>query len=179
MVRTSVSTGQTATRHGSENMSVDKDFFDSLDQAYEKAEQAGDTDTWKPIEAGEQLKGIFLNVTYVLGDHGWSPVGVIRDIKTEESVKVWFSSGILKERIVDLAPAPGTPVAIRYDGTKKSEKGFNYKLHVVAMPDREEGDVILGREYWDAQEADAHEKEDAKQAERASVQADRPDEAPF
>ena len=160
-------------------MSVDKDFFDNLDEAYDEAEKAAEGgDTWKP-EAGDQLKGIFLNVTFVKGDWGWSPVGVIRDLSDNESVKVWFSSGILKEAIMNLKPAPGTPIAIRYDGTQKSDKGRDYKKHVVAMPEREEGDVILGKEYWAEQEATAKANEAAKQEERKAQVEDRPDEAPF
>jgi len=160
-------------------MSVPKDFFDSLDTEFEKAEKREEGgDTWKP-EAGDQLKGIFLNVSYVKGDYGWQPVAVIRNLKDEASIKVWCSSGILREQVENLAPAPGTPIAIRYDGTKKSEKGRDYKVHVVAMPEREEGDEMLGREYWQKQEDDAKAKHAEKQEERKATVEDRPDEAPF
>ena len=155
------------------------DFFDSLDGEFEKAEkEAEGGDSWNP-EAGEVLKGIFTNVEFVNGKWGWNPVGVIKDIGTQENVTVWFSSGILKEQIMSLRPSPGTSIAIRYDGEQKSEAGRNYKKHVVAMPEREEGDVMLGQEYWAKAEIEAKAKEAAKQEERAEAVANRPDEAPF
>jgi len=162
------------------HVSISKDFFDDLDGHMEKAEKESEGgDAWSP-DSGETLKGIFLNVQFVKGKWGWNPVGVVRDIKTEESVTVWFSPSILKERMLSLKPAPGAPIAIRFDGEEKSEKTGNmYKKHTVAMPDRDEGDVILGREYWAEQETEAKAKEAAKQEERVEAQANRPDEAPF
>jgi hypothetical protein len=165
-------------------MSIDKDFFDNLEGAYEQAtkETESSGNAWKPENEGDQLKGIFLKVDFWRSDYGnkdFQPVGVIRDIKTEESVTVRFSTNILNERIMALQPAPGTPIAIRFDGETRSESGYMYKRHTIAMPDREEGDVILGKEYWIEQRATAVAKDAAKQEERVAVQADRPDEAPF
>jgi hypothetical protein len=165
-------------------MSIDKDFFDNLEGAYEQAtkETESSGSAWKPENEGDQLKGIFLKVDFWRSDYGdkdFQPVGVIRDIKTEESVTVRFSTNILNERIMALQPAPGTPIAIRFDGETRSESGYMYKRHTIAMPDREEGDVILGKEYWIEQRATAVAKDAAKQEERVAVQADRPDEAPF
>ena len=161
-------------------MSIDNDFFDSLDGEFEKAEkETAGGDAWAP-EDGEVLKGIFMQVEYVNGDYGWNPVGIIKDITNQENVKVWFSSGVLNERMLALKPAPGSSIAIRYDGQEKSAStGRMYKKHTVAMPDREEGDVILGREYWAEQETTAKAKFAAKQEERADAVANRPDEAPF
>jgi len=155
------------------------DFFDSIDGEMKKAEDREDGgDAWNPAE-GETLKGIFMTVEYVKGKWGWNPVGVIKDVGTQESVTVWFSPSILKEQVESLKPAPGTAIAIRYDGEQKSEAGRMYKKHLVAMPDREEGDVILGVEYWAGQEQTAKAKEAAKQTERAETVENRPEEAPF
>jgi len=158
-------------------MSIDSSFFKNLDSEFEKAEQ--DAESWEPTEAGETLKGIFLEVDYVKTQYGWSPLGIIRDVNTNNSLKVWMSAAVLRNKMEALKPAPGTPIAIRFDGMQTSDKGRNYKKYVVAMPDREEGDVILGREYWDGQEQKALDKDAEKQTQRAAVQGDRPSEAPF
>jgi hypothetical protein len=171
--------GEWAQQAQEVRMSVEKDFFDSLSGEFEKAEVREEGgDSWNPA-AGETLKGVFMTVEYVNGKWGWNAVGVIKDIETQDAVTVWFSPTILKDQMDSLKPAPGTAIAIRYDGEQKSEKGRNYKKHLVAMPEREEGDVILGVEYWAEQEATAKAKDAAKQDERAAVQGDRPDEAPF
>lgn len=158
-------------------MSIDSSFFKNLDSEFEKAEQ--DAESWEPTEAGETLKGIFLEVEYVKTQYGWSPLGIIRDVNTNDSLKVWMSARVLRDKMESLKPAPGTPIAIRFDGMQTSDKGRNYKKYVVAMPDREEGDVILGQEYWAKIMDEYKEREAAKANEKSARATAGPDEAPF
>lgn len=158
-------------------MSIAADFFDNLDAAFEASE--ADTPSWEP-EPGDTLKGIFLNARYVGTRYGVKAIAIVRDLKTEESVEVWLSPAVLQRKVVDsYKPAPGSPIAFRYNGKETSDKGNEYKSYSVAFPDREEGDVILGQEYWAKIMDEYKEREAAKANEKSARATAGPDEAPF
>lgn len=165
-------------------MSINKEFFDGLDAALVEQEKTAMSEreaaTWEPEEAGDTLKGIFLKVTYVADKFNpgkFKPIVVVKDIETDESVKVWGSRTALRNQLEQTHPSPGTQIGIRYGGFTDTPDGDydGYHSYTVVVPPMTADDAKLGFEYWEQQRQQAVE---AKQEERANKPM-RPDEAPF
>lgn len=118
-------------------MSIPKDFFDDMDNAFDtKAEadkESREAESWSP-EVGDSIKGIFLKVEFIETDYGTKPLAFIRDLNSDnQTVKVWLSSVVLQE-VVDFEPPAGTPIGIRYEGLQQAKSGRDFKAYTIVLP---------------------------------------------
>ena len=112
-----------------------------LDEGLKDDKAAAEAEEWMP-ESGDSLRGIFLKATQVDTQDGPSYVCIVLEIDSGDSLKVWASRKLLKEAMVDIAPAPGSMIVIKYDGLVEVPEGFDFHMYKVAA---EKTDP----DYWD------------------------------
>ena len=78
--------------------------------------------TWKP-EPGEELIGTLEKADYVGTRNGPAHLMQIKILDTEDVVTVWCSQMVLKNQVLDLAPAEGAVVVIIFEGKKDNKEG--------------------------------------------------------
>ena len=87
--------------------------------------------TWKP-EPSEELVGTVTKIDYVGTRNGESHLMQVQRLDSDEVVTVWCSQTVLKNQVLDLAPAVGSVIVIIYEGKKHSEKsGYDYNSYQV------------------------------------------------
>lgn len=121
------------------------DFFEDAvtDMAKDEEQQqlAENAETWDP-KPGDLLRAVFLSASTVVTQYGPSILAIVKDLDTEEGLKIWCSRTVLKNEIIEAAPAPGTLLAIKYIGEQESKDGsFTYHLYQVRAQQQD-------REYW-------------------------------
>ena len=107
------------------------------DESAEKAmEEREESTNWNKVaEEGDMLAGVMERGAIVpIPDDSGNPqprhLMEIRDAETGKLFTVWCSSYVLKQRIIDVAPAEGTLVVVQYHGKQVNEKtGRTFKLH--------------------------------------------------
>jgi len=109
--------------------------WDAARKAVEDKEESdskiSDAEVWKPGE-GEILVGTLLEAKYV--DTSYGPAHLMQIETPEDGVMtVWCSSKMLKDAVLDQAPAVGTWVSIKYGGKKepKTEGGRAYNAYYM------------------------------------------------
>ncbi len=78
--------------------------------------------TWKP-EPGEELIGTLEKADYVGTRNGPAHLMQIKVLDTDDVVTVWCSQMVLKNQVLDLAPAVGAVVVIIFEGKKDNKEG--------------------------------------------------------
>ncbi len=158
------------------------------DESAEKAlEEREESTNWNKVaEPGDMLAGVMERGAIVpIVDDSGNPqprhLMEIRDAETGELFTVWCSSYMLKQRIIDVAPAKDTIVVVQYHGKQVSGKtGRTFKLHTLEADQTD-------HEYWNDLMRSYVAKQKAKAASNGDVQAStfngsgQPDplEAPF
>lgn len=133
-------------------MSIPKDFFDNMDDAFDQKAEADkegrEAESWNP-NPGDAIKGIFMKVEYIETEYGVKPLAFIRDLNNNnEAVKVWLSSVVLQE-VVDFSPPQGCPIGIRYEGMERSKAGREFKNYTIVLPEGLDRDQRqLGYQQW-------------------------------
>ena len=162
-----------------------KDFFDGLDESLAKQAEddasGRDAATWEPEDSGDTIKGVFLKVDFVADKYNpgqYKPVAIIKDVDTNESMKVWGSRTALRNHLVENHPTPGMAIGIRYNGFTETPAGDyeGYHSYTVVLPERTSEEMKTGWDHWEAARANAKE---LKTESRAAKAGNRPEEAPF
>ena len=112
------------------------DFFDEAleDMTATVTEDEGEigAEEWEPESAGQALRGIFMKAAPKATKYGTGYTAVIKDVDTNEYVKVWCKRTMLKRQISeDSQPAPGSPVVFKYNGLKPGQNGNDYHSYQV------------------------------------------------
>lgn len=110
--------------------------FDRLEKETKSSGNGGSkAPAWKPTE-GDVLRGYVRGVDYpyvpAASEHRY--VMTVED-ENGEFVAVWLSQTVLKNRIMDAAPAKDTPIVIIYEGklpTKDGNRTYNaYSVNCI------------------------------------------------
>jgi len=96
----------------------------AIETEHAEQEAIGEANTWSP-EAGDLLKGKLIGVKYINTKFGWTYLIHVMDAK-EQVWDVWCGRTVLKNRLLEEAPALGKGIAIKYHGMKE---GKEFKFH--------------------------------------------------
>jgi len=99
--------------------------------------------TWKPDE-GDMLAGTVIKGDYLMTSNGEAHMLVVQDEETKQEYTVWCSSYMLKQAVIDLAPAEGSLIVIQFHGKKQSKKDTSRSYNHYTMQ-VERSDFT----YWD------------------------------
>ena len=101
-------------------------------QAASEGDSGSNPPTFKFETAGQELIGTVEKIDYVGTRNGPSHLMQIKQLDGDEIVTVWCSQTVLKNQVLDLAPAVGAVVVIIFEGKKHSEKsGYDYNSYQV------------------------------------------------
>ena len=101
-------------------------------QAASEGDGGTNPPTYKFETAGQELIGTVEKIDYVGTRNGESHLMQIKPLDSDEVVTVWCSQTVLKNQVLDLAPAVGSVIVIIYEGKKHSEKsGYDYNSYQV------------------------------------------------
>ena len=122
-------------------MSWDDDAEVLLEKEQADREKLSKTKTWKP-EEGDILKGTLLEAKIIDGEYGPCRVLNIEDADGEVW-SVWAGNKLLKDAVIEQAPAQGKGVSIKFDGVKQPSKpgGREYKAFYMACE-------VTDHAYW-------------------------------
>ena len=136
------------------------DWLDDAKKAVGDSDGNGEkeyAETWKP-EAGDMLAGTVVRGDFVPTSNGDTHLLVVRDDETGKEYTVWCSSYMLKQQVIDLAPAMGSLIVIAFHGKKQSKKdpsrSFNDYTMKVEKSDFEYWNQIMKRHFARQQLAD-------------------------
>ena len=123
---------------------TDESWFDTakkeLEQKAELDEKAGEAEKWTP-EPDTYLEGYLRKVDLVPGKWGDSYAMLVEDLDNK-IWKVWASSKVFKDELLNVMPGIGSPVVFTYLGQREGQSGQKYHLYQVAAP-TEQADVKL------------------------------------
>ena len=117
------------------------DFFDtateqlakqahSSEEEQEQREKEKEYEFWKE-EDTPLLKCILEKLSYWRDNYdNLVPILIVKDVDTDEHLKVWASRKLLKSSLEDLEPAIGAPLAIQFGGKVEGKNGSYF----VARP---------------------------------------------
>ncbi len=172
-------------------MGVPKEFFDGLDSNFDKQKEDDakrrlaeeNTERWEP-EAGDVLKGTFVEVKYLPTKYGIKPMAVVDEEGTDLMYEVWCSPTVLRSAMEDATPPPGTLIGIKFDGFIETPEGDydGYNMYLVHIPELEEAAKAVGEAHWLEAEKVGDIRAEKKRKADAAKREDRPqrpDEAPF
>ena len=143
-------------------------FFDSIDEDMEGQRtvdsEASDAGKFDPSE-GESLQAVLLKADLFTGGQyepgmtitfrnvGDKKVG---GIEAGESGRMFLSGVVLKRKMLEAAPAIGSPFALRYEGKVTPSSGGNpYRDWTVVTPYTRDGDTnAQDRALWDSIDPD-------------------------
>lgn len=167
---------------------MSENYFDGVEEdlakkaltAEEEAEQytkEKDYGFWNE-EDTPLLKCVLEKVTYIRDKYNKViPILIVKDIDTNEHLKIWASRKILRSELEQLKPAIGSPLAVQCLGKVEGKNGPYYLYQAVA----EKSDPAV----W----AEAERAFSVRDAQRRKDEADQPapvkrteygpDEAPF
>ena len=101
-------------------------------QAAIEGEGGDNPPTFKFETEGQELIGTVTKIDYVGTRNGESHLMQIQKLDSDEVVTVWCSQTVLKNQVLDLAPAVGSVIVIIYEGKKHSDKsGYDYNSYQV------------------------------------------------
>lgn len=101
-------------------------------KAAAEGEGSSNPPTFKFETAGQELIGTVEKIDYVGTRNGESHLMQIKVLDTDDIVTVWCSQTVLKNQVLDIAPAVGSVIVIIYEGKKHSEKsGYDYNSYQV------------------------------------------------
>jgi len=84
---------------------------------------------WQP-EEGEILLGTLLYTQQITGEYGTTPIAMLEDADSGETVAVWLKHKILQREWEGRKPEPGDRIGIKYLG---EESGKNGKYHAYVL----------------------------------------------
>ena len=105
------------------------------------------------------------------------PILIVKDVDTDEHIKVWCSRTMLKRAVEDLEPAIGAPMALQYLGKQEGKNGSYFVYNAIAGS--------IDPELWDTERKKflknevERAKEDKAPVETSNSSGYAPDEAPF
>ena len=138
-------------------------FFDEVDEDLDSQksadDEASDANKYEP-EAGDQLQAVLLKADLFTGGQYEPAITItfrnvgdkkVGGIKAGESGRMFLQT-VLKRKMMDAAPAIGTPFALRYEGKVKPASGGNpYNDWTVVTPFTKSGDESArDRALWDS-----------------------------
>ncbi len=124
------------------------------------------------------LKCVLEKVTYVRDK--WNkviPILIVKDVDTNEHLKVWASRTVLRTELEQLKPAIGSPLAIQCMGKVEGKQGAYYLYNAVAERSDEAVWNEAERAFWIRD--NKRRKEEANQPAPVQRTDYGPDEAPF
>lgn len=143
-------------------------FFDSTDddlKAQREADaEASDAGKFKP-EAGEQLQAVLLKVDLFTGGQYEPAITItfrnvgdktVGGIDAGESGRMFVNATVLKRKMMEAAPAIGSPFALVFEGKVQPESGGNaYGDWTLVTPFTRDGDENAhDRALWDSIDPD-------------------------
>ena len=161
-------------------------FFDNIKDDIEGQHaadaEASDAGKFDPKE-GEQLQAVMLKadlftggiydpaITITFRNVGEKAVG---GVKAGESGRMFLNTTVLKGKMMDAAPAIGSPFALVYDGKVSPEGGGNaYKTWTLVTPFTRDGDESAhDRALWDSIDPDQRSFVPKPQAKGQAVDSD-------
>jgi hypothetical protein len=109
---------------------------DILDNLLDNADEAADQEYWN-FEEKPLIKGILIGADVAPGrEYGPYFVLRIKEAATDDvfGIPVWGT--VFNNKVADLAPKVGSPIAVRFDGEKSNKEGSRtYKAWTVVAPD--------------------------------------------
>jgi len=124
------------------------------------------------------LKCVLEKVTYVRDK--WNkviPILIVKDVNTNEHLKIWASRTVLRTELEQLKPAVGSPLAIQCMGKVEGKQGAYYLYSAVAESSDEGVWNTAEAEFWVRDEK--RRKEEAGKPAEVERTSYGPDEAPF
>ena len=118
------------------------DFFDNadLDEQAAKDQEEFDSPDWTP-EEGEAIDCVLLSHKAVKTKYGMKLVLIVRNvgdaasgsIEAGKSGNLWCPA-VLQRKVLELTPAQGSAMKVRFEGKVQPEKGGNaYNNHIVMV----------------------------------------------
>ncbi len=132
-----------------------------------------ESEKWEPIDDGDSITGIFRGVQ-ISTNYGGKIIAFVQNPETEVTYRI-FANSVLERELHDAMPAEGHLVFIRFEGTRTSAKGFEFKLFTVVAQQQDP-------DYWSGisrQQAKAKQAGPVSKANVRSSSSYDPDEAPF
>lgn len=149
------------------------DFFDEAmeDMSTKVVKDEGETgaEEWTPQNAGEALQCVFIKAKRKNTKYGPGFNVLVKDVISEEYIKIWAQRSMLKSQLLDASPAIGSPMVLVYNGQKDGANGYPFHSYQVRA---EKSDVELWKKYV------TEPIDDAKPAKPEVVEYG-PDEVPY
>ncbi len=86
---------------------------------------------WQPNE-GDILLGTLLYTQQVKGEYGTTPIAMIEDAESGETIAVWLKHQILKREWEGRDPQPGDRIGIKYLGEETGKNG-KYNAYILKV----------------------------------------------
>jgi len=112
-------------------------------QSTESAVEEKRADTWKP-SPGDMLAGTVVRGDHVMTSNGDARLIVIADEETDKEWTVWCSGKMLKDLVIEKAPALGSLIVVEFHGKFPVQSNPSYSFNKYTM---EVGSTDF--EYWD------------------------------
>jgi hypothetical protein len=121
-------------------------------------EQQDRPETWKP-EPGDMLAGTLVKGDRVMTQNGDARLMVIHDEETDKNWTVWCSGKMLRDAVIEKAPALGSLIVVEFHGKfpVQSNPSYSFNKYSVIV---DETDF----EYWDKIEARYRRKAQANES---------------
>jgi len=111
------------------------EFFDKaaedMKASLTSEESQAAADEWNPTSEGEALRCVFIKAWTKDTRYGPGINVLVKDVDTDLYVKVWAKRSMLKQQLLDAAPAVGSPTVFVYNGQREGANGYPFHSYQV------------------------------------------------
>ena len=112
------------------------DFFDQATEAMKddvvKDEGEIGAEEWDPQSEGQALRGVFIKAVPKPTRFGVGYNVVVKDLDTEEFIKVWCKRSMLRSQLLEASPKQGGLIVFLYNGLKEGQQNDYHSYQVRA-----------------------------------------------
>jgi len=124
-------------------------------QSTESAVEEKRADTWKP-SPGDMLAGTVVRGDHIMTANGDARLLVIADEETDKEWTVWCSGKMLKDLVIEKAPALGSLIVVEFHGKFPVQSNPSYSFNKYTMEV-----ATTDFAYWDKIDKAFHRKQAA------------------